>query len=407
MKILYVCLDAGIPYWGTKGASIHIREFTNAMKAAEHEVRIEIARLGTEHPADGVREIPSIEADFFHAGQDTGSPGMLREAKSFARNFSAWTPPAREFDLVYERYSLFGVAGLALARQRGIPFVLEVNAPLLAEQKTYRILVMEPLARSIEQYLFSNADLIIAVSQGAKDYILRVASEARVTVLPNGVDVAPYSRAQRNKGMQESLGGGNFLVGFVGSMKPWHGVDLLLQAFSELPADEGDRLVFVGEGPMADSIREASDQLGLHSRVTLTGAIGHEAIPETLMALEVLVAPYPATVDFYFSPIKIFEYMASGRPIIASGIGQVAEILEHEKTALLVPPGDTVALTEALLRLKSDPELGACLAQAAKQEVRSAHTWAARFQTIEPCFAKLIWRSSRRDVASSPEGAAR
>ena len=162
------------------------------MKSAGHEVRIEVARLGPAIPGDGVREIPANEADFFHLGQGADAPGVLAEAGSFARNFSAWTLPSEDFDLVYERYSLFGVAGLTLARQRGLPFVLEVNAPLLEEQKTHRTLVLEPLAKAIEQYLFSNADMIIAVSQGVKDYIGSVAAEAQVTILPNGVDIGPY-----------------------------------------------------------------------------------------------------------------------------------------------------------------------------------------------------------------------
>ena len=125
----------------------------------------------------------------------------------------------------------------------------------------------------------------------------------------------------------------------------------------------------------------------------------------TLKATDVLVAPYPQSTDFYFSPIKIFEYMAAGRPIIASRIGQVAEILEHERTALLVPPGDSAALTQALLRLKSDPELGIRLAQAAQQEVRTAHTWAARFKTVEPAFIELTRRYGRRDPALSVQRA--
>ena len=159
--------------------------------------------------------------------------------------------------------------------------------------------------------------------------------------------------------------------------------------------DDGDRLVFVGEGPMTESIIQTSDQLGLRNRVTLTGAIDHDLIPDTLMALDVLVAPYPQTVDFYFSPIKIFEYMASGRPIVASSVGQVAEMLEHEKNALLVPPGDAAALTQALPRLKSDPELGARLAQAAQLEARANHTWTTRVNTFEPNLVSLIEKNTK------------
>ena len=226
-----------------------------------------------------------------------------------------------------------------------------------------------------------------------------------MTVLPNGVAADDFSKASFNAGLREQMGGGEFLVGFLGSMKPWHGLEILLEAFHGMPGKGADRLVFIGDGPLSRDIREQSANLGIEDRVTLTGPVDHQLIPEYLKAADVLVAPYPQTVNFYFSPIKIFEYMASGRPMVASRVGQVAEILEHEKNALLVPPGDTAALTKALLRLKSDQKLGVRLAQAAEQEVKSAHTWAARFQTIEPAFSELISRFARRDLVPSRQGA--
>ena len=200
LKILYLSHDSGIPYWGTKGASIHVREFTKALRAAGHQVQIAIARTGQgPNGDDGMCCLPDVADPFFVLGGTQGGSSLLSEAKSFARSFVSWTPPCSDFDLVFERYSLFGIAGLSLARQRGVPFVLEVNSPLVKETKQYRTLSLEPLARPIEEYLFSQADCILAVSTAVESHIREVSPGAKVLVLPNGVMFSPSSQPSRPK----------------------------------------------------------------------------------------------------------------------------------------------------------------------------------------------------------------
>ncbi len=395
MRILYLSFDPGIPYWGTKGASIHIREFTRTLKEAGHNVTTAAARLGDSHrKTKDVYELPEMEASFFHQ-ENPEQPHLLAETKAFSQNFGLRKllkkPKVKKFDLVYERYSLFGIAGLSFAKRNRLPFVLEVNSPLVEEAKTHRELVLEPLARAVEAYLFSNADYIVAVSDAVRDYIHSLAPNAAVTVVPNGVDVRPFLNVHASNG-KPGKQGQKFVVGFVGSLKPWHGLEFLLEAFRQLPENQNFELKIVGDGPLRPSLEKLAHKLGIQNRVAFTGAVDFEEIPKTLKGLDALVAPYPQMDGFYFSPLKIFEYMAAGRPIVASRIGQVAEILEDEKTALLVSPENPDALAAALRRLKAEQRLAERLGREAQKLAKEKHTWKARLKTVDAIFQSLTGR---------------
>jgi glycosyltransferase involved in cell wall biosynthesis len=297
------------------------------------------------------------------------------------------------FDLIYERYSLFGLGGLHFARRRGIPHLLEVNAPLVPEASRYRNLVQKELASAVEGFLFCTTGHIVAVSSPLKEYVRSIAAKTPITVVPNGVDLERFEvEADAPDAHPRKVPAtGDFVVGFVGSVRPWHGVDILLEAVGELGrSDSGFRLCVVGEGgALQPGLERRARKLGIGDRTTFTGPVPFEQIPEFARTMDVLVAPYPALDDFYFSPLKIFEYMASGRPIVASAIGQIREILTHEETALLVTPGDREELKRALLRLRRDPLLAAKLAGAARAEARAKHGWDRRIADIGTIFANL------------------
>lgn len=393
MKILYLSFDPGIPYWGTKGASIHIREFTKALKEAGHKVTTAVARVGdSKRKAKDVFELPKVEADFFRQ-EKSEEFHLLAESKAFAQNFGLRKllkqVKTKKFDLAYERYSLFGVAGLSFAKENRLPFVLEVNSPLVEEAKTHRQLALEPLAKAVEAYLFSNANHLVAVSEAAKNYIHAVAPKATVTVVPNGVDVRPFLKVRASNGKPEKSRKEKFTVGFVGSLKPWHGLEFLLEAFRRLPEGGNFELKIVGDGPLRPLLEKLAQKLGIQNRVAFTGAVEFEKIPKALKMFDALVAPYPQMDGFYFSPLKIFEYMAAGKPIVASRIGQVAEILEDGKNALLVPPENPEALAAALLRLKSDRKLGGLLGAQAQKVAKEKHGWKNRLKTVEAIFKSL------------------
>jgi len=394
MRILYLSFDPGIPYWGTKGASIHIREFTKALKESGHRITTAVARLGYSHrKAKEVYALPKMDSGFFRQ-ENPEQRHLLAETKAFAQNFGLRKLlkkiKTKKFDLVYERYSLFGIAGLSWAKENRLPFVLEVNSPLVVEAKTHRQLMLEPLARAVEQYLFAGADHLVAVSETVKDYIHSIAPRAAVTVVPNGVDIRPFLKIRASNGVPQKRGQEKFLVGFVGSLKPWHGLEFLLEAFRQLP--ENFELRVVGDGPLRADLENLARRLDLQGRVTFSGTVNFDEIPKTLKSLDVLVAPYPQMDGFYFSPLKIFEYMAAGKPIVASRIGQVAEILEDGKTALLVPPEKPEALASALMRLRNDEKLGDRLGRQARETVQKKHTWKARLKTVDLIFQSLTGR---------------
>ncbi len=405
MNVIYLCADPGIPYWGTKGASIHVREFTTALREAGHDVTVVMARGGRAPHAGAndtpIVEIPAEDESFFKPSEtaDASEAALLYEARQFQQNRAAQDVindllANRPCDVICERYSLFSIAGLESARWHGVRFALEVNAPLVTEARLHRQLIMEPLAKSIERYLFSKADHVFPVSRTLGEYIHGVAPSARVTPLPNGVHLLRFLSAAdgsrwRSRWMKDSSNG--FLLGFVGSLRPWHGTDLLLEAFRLARNRCADcRLVIVGDGPGRGAIEQKIQEYKLEDWVTLTGAVAHEEIPDILQAIDVLVAPYPTSEGFYFSPLKIFEYMAAGKPIVASAIGQVVDILTHGDTAILTPPGDAAALSEALSLLRVDPAYRDRLGRRAREVAATQHEWKHRVRQWEEHLAGTV-----------------
>jgi len=338
------------------------------------------------------------------AGEFGLNKRVLREAKDFARNLSVESKlnelyGKKAFDLLYERYSLFSIGGCTFARKHGIPFVLEVNAPLVYEASRYRELVMDDLAREVEKFLFSAADCVITVSEELQKYVQGVAPAARVEVVPNGVNIELFKEQHdmttwRSRLMAKSEK--DFLVTFVGSVKPWHGVDLLIDAV-ELIIAKGEQvsLAVVGNGgTFHDELINSCKERGLNNAVTFTGAVPYESIPAVMGASDVLVAPYPDLSQFYFSPLKVYEYMAAGKPIVASRIGQIVGLLKDGETGLLVSPGNPNELAEALMRLKQDRVLATRLGQTALREATGKHSWKKRIEQVDSIFRQLMNSSS-------------
>jgi glycosyltransferase involved in cell wall biosynthesis len=138
----------------------------------------------------------------------------------------------------------------------------------------------------------------------------------------------------------------------------------------------------VGDGPERSRLEETIATAAFRDAVRLTGAVPHGEVPALLAAMDVAVAPYPRLPDFYFSPLKVFEYMAAGLPVVASRIGQVAKLIENGVTGLLYEPGDVHALSAALDRLRRQPEFRKSLGRAARDAVLRNHTWDAVVERI-------------------------
>ncbi|MFQ5510615.1 MAG: glycosyltransferase family 4 protein [Candidatus Krumholzibacteriia bacterium] len=402
-RVLYVCADRGIPFGGTKGSSIHVREFLEALQSADLSPTVVAARRDanrTYTPAYPVHTLPRHSSTFFDRAGEAGWSGRsIVEAEEFDRNrmleeVLADLHRREPFDFVYERYSLFGTAGRTFSQKAGLPFVLEVNAPLVLEAAQYRDLANVELAQAVEEFLFSTSDHITAVSEPLKDYILNRAPGADVTVIPNAVNLDRFNAHVSDDSWRSrltKLPDTDFVIGFVGSIRPWHGVELLIDVLGELTAtDDRFSLCLVGNaGAREKELVERCEAMGLHGKVTFTGAVAPEEIPNVMRGVDVLVAPYPELRDFYFSPLKVYEYMAAGKPIVASAIGQITDILTHEKSALLVPAGDTRSLAAALRRIGNDPVLCKKLGEKALSEVTRKHSWRQRIETVTRILEKL------------------
>jgi len=379
VRVLYLCNDPGIDLARQSGGAIHIRSFVHALNELGHEVTIVACSAPGSSPSLAA-DLRAIVCPAQLAGWNRSLARALRAAnRAVGRTprrspdavralhnltfFHAALRAARQFnpDFIYERYSLWAVAGLFVARELSIPLVLEVNSPLAYEQQHYRSgLTCPPLARGVEGAIWRKADLIIAVSESLRSHMLRAGVESeRVRVLPNAVNGRLFHADLDGIPVRERFKlKDRFVVGFVGSFKRWHGVDLLLAAFRDLhQKGASSHLLLVGDGPLRLQYEEEVQKAGLAQAVTFAGAVSHQDVPGYLAAMDVAVAPYPALEDFYYSPLKLFEYMAAGRAVVASRIGQAAEILMDGDTGLLFEPGDRAGLVDRIQRFWRDAGL--------------------------------------------------
>ncbi len=414
MKIAYICADQGIPVLGNKGASVHVREFTDALVELGHEVRIysaagaakhgqganqnraratltilapskltndaaklfatSLSRLGWKHdPAHLFSEVQHLLAD----------PAFVTAALPLLHDFAP--------DLLIARHALFSLAGLELARALGCPCVLEVNAPLVEERRRYWGLTLKHEAEQAERTAFAGAALLVAVSEEVRTYLLHYgASIDRIAVLPNGVNLARFHPDVDGAGVRRHYGlEGQIVLGFTGSLKPWHGVDMLLRAFASvrvaLRQRGSDReqkeaalhLLIVGDGPQRELLMRLSHELGVREQVTFTGALPHAEIPAHLAAFDIAVAPYLSSDGFYFSSLKVMEYLAMGRATVAPLLGHIPALLQgvDGPCGLLYRADDQQELATALLRLINNAELRQVLGARAAEQARQRYSW--------------------------------
>jgi starch synthase len=303
------------------------------------------------------------------------------------------------YDLVYERNGLFKY-GVAMACKRlKLPYVLYFEADDVFEHDIMGTPITGLLRRRAKdaiRYNLDAADCIICVSEPLKSYLTTTWSmpAEKIVVFPNVADVQrfrPDSGARAE--VRASMGvEDNPLVIFVGNFYQWHDVSTLLDGFAQVFQVHPDaRLVLVGDGAERQTMMQRAAELGLTDAARFTGLVPHDEVPRLLAAADVAVVPYPPMeTDLWLSPLKLFEYMASGMAVIASAVGQLTEVVQDGRNGLLVPAGNVPAMAAALQRLVDDPALRTQLGRQAREDAARKHSWEHYLSRLERVFLAVI-----------------
>lgn len=297
------CPDPGVPVHGPSGASAHLRGVVRALQALGHEVRLAAFRL-TDHRGSFGRplELPTVirpprpwrwlPPRFRERGEWLDARRLVREALK-----DGWRP-----DLVWQRHSLFSDPG-----ELGVPLLLELNAPLSLERRA-----RDPVfGRAVERRVLRRAHRVFAVSRWLVDWAVGLGcAPERVRHLPNGTDLPPGDRARG----RSARGLNGLVLGFVGSMKPWHGLDRLPALLDALP---DATCLSIGTGPVRTS----------HPRLVATGHLEGQELADAIAALDVGLVPYTAHSPPWFCPLKVLDYRSQGVPVVAADIGDTRELV--------------------------------------------------------------------------------
>ena len=294
------------------GQYVHISSIVSALRSLGHDVRL----VGPALPgsvdfghSDGIiarlkRSIPK----FFYESLEL-LYGLLDFFRLFVISLN------HRPDFIYYRYNLYSPSAILVGRALRIPVLIEVNSPLAEERSEFGGLKIKFLASWLETSQWRAADHIFSVSAILQDHIRAKGVPAdRMTVTPNAIDLERFQSLPNSHQAKASLGIEAFrVVGFVGFMREWHGLEHLLDWFAtSAPCDA--MLLFVGDGPARQGLEQRARKLKIADRVMITGVVDPEAIPRHLAAFDIAVQPSAVR---YASPLKILEYMAAEKAIVA------------------------------------------------------------------------------------------
>ena len=298
-------------------------------------------------------------------------------------------------DFVYQRYARFSWAGVVGAARVQRPLFLEYNGSEVWVGRHWDHVGSLDLLERYERLNLRAAARIFVVSEvERKNLEARGVSPAKIVVNPNGVDAEVFRPGIGGAEVRQELGIGDaeVMAGFVGTFGPWHGVVQLAEAIKLMTTNAPVRFVMVGSGSLSGEVERLLQTEVASRRVMFTGAVPHDRVPALLDACDILVSPHIPLADgsdFFGSPTKVFEYMAMGKGIVASRLGQIGEVLADNATALLVEPGNVPQLAHAIVKLVDSRELRERLGANAREAAIQKHTWTRNAQRVLHAFNEL------------------
>lgn len=352
---------------------VHIGEMIKAFGALGHEVILVSPDIGEDNFGSAGGWVSNLRARL---------PRFVSELLEYGYNYYAYRHLVRVIkkhrpDAIYERYALFLTAGIWAKRRFRLPLALEINSPLYDERREHGGLTLRWLARRCEVKAWRRADLCLPVTQVLAGTVRNAGvAERNIAVMPNGVDPVMFVPTMHGRAVREHYGlDGKIILGFSGFVRPWHGLDRVVQVMAEIAGQADVHLLVVGDGPARSGLEALARRLGIEDRVTFTGVVQRIDIAAYVSAFDIALQP-DATA--YASPLKLIEYMALGKAILALDQPNIRELLENERSAILFDRDSPESMRTALLRLIRDRALRERLGAAAAEEVkRRPLTWTA------------------------------
>jgi glycosyltransferase involved in cell wall biosynthesis len=381
VKILYVALDQRVP--GTTGGSVHVTSVAQGLAALGHDVDV----LTT--PGNG-----PFPPGLAHWHTMTPPLGIrhLRALRGTAVARMAYRVGA---DVIIERYHNFGGEGMRAAEATGAMAVLEVNAPVVdypGSPKAWldRALVIEPMRRW-RDWQCRHADLFLTPTAAILPPFVPA---DRIVEIEWGADTDRF-RPDATGPLPFTPEPGAVIAVFAGAFRVWHGAIHLVRAVRALRERGVTNLqtVLIGDGPEWGRVR---DEAASVPGIRLTGAVPHDQMPACLAAADIGVAPFdleahpPLQLAFYWSPLKVFEYMAAGLPVVAPAIPRLASIVRSNEEGVLYNPREPGGLVEALARLVRDAALRRKLGAAARERVAASFSWQAHCATLDTVLSRAL-----------------
>ncbi len=350
------------------GQSVHIDELIAALRSEGHEVVVvEPERVDATKPSLKKTVIPKFLYELMELAYS------VVEYRRLAAAVRAYRP-----DALYQRANVLMLSGVWTARRFNLTYLLEVNAPIATERSKYNGMALPGLAAWTERIMWRAADHVLPVTSVLADLVVAAGvPRERITVIPNGVDRSRFAALDPKLAKQKLGLDGKLVLGFTGFIREWHRLDRVIGL---LPGLKDAHLLIVGDGPVRAELEATARAQGLADRVTITGVVERDAVPAYVSAFDVALQP---EVVAYASPLKLFEYMALGRAIVAPDAPNIREIVTDGDDCVLFDPKDPKGLLHAIERLAGDAALRERLGRGAVATIeRRRLTWRGNAVTV-------------------------
>jgi glycosyltransferase involved in cell wall biosynthesis len=393
MKICYIAPTEIIP--STNGGAIHTLELARNMVSKGHEVHV-VAKYNKgvdEEKVQGVHVHRVRSSQKRLIGYPSALTSSVRKTTDIIKKY--------DIDILHERMTLPGGVGAIASKLYNVPSLLEVNGPVLEEHIAlgnipshyHRFLLKRWRSRVLPiygAYYVQTQSLKNIVSDWGLD-------NKEIHVIPNGVDITRFHPEINGDEILEKyqLVGKNVIT-FIGSLREWHGITLLIRSIPKILKSSPDtKFMIIGSGPQQYEIERKITELNLQDNVLLIGAVPYQDIPKFIASSTICIAPFQPSklgtmkkYGLYFSPIKLFEYMACAKPIITTSVGEVNNLFEDKKDAYLIRP-DKIELADAVIDLLENKSLRKQLGQKAREKVKN-YTWERSTEKVIGAYRSLL-----------------